>query len=103
MSTDQVTETDATAQVEALAHELSRRGFATTVTTGDGRRHPCVRVVNRDAAHMQEDVYAAPGTDGQWSFWWSWADKIGPIDDIETAAAAISYVLDPGAGAPVPA
>jgi hypothetical protein len=99
MSTQQVTELDPRAQVEALAAELSRRGFATSVTR-DGLRHhhPCMRVTNTHIARMSEDVYAAPGRDGNWAFWWSWADPIGPIGDIETAAVAIAYVLSPNAG-----
>jgi hypothetical protein len=94
MSTQQAANVDATAQVEALADELSRRGFGTAVSA-NRLHHPCVRVVNKDATRMWEDVYAAPGRDGQWSFWWSWGDRIGPIGDIDAAAAAIAYVLDP--------
>jgi hypothetical protein len=99
MSTEQVTDVDAAAQVVALAGELSRRGFATSVT-GDGPHHhqPCVRVANIQVARMFEDVYAAPGAGGKWAFWWSWADPIGPIDDVEAAAVAIAYVLSPGSG-----
>jgi hypothetical protein len=97
MNTQQVTEVDATVQVEALARELSQRGFATTVRA-NGPRHPCVRVTNTHVARMSEDVYAAPGRDGQWSFWWSWADRIGPIGDIEAAAVAIAYVLNASPG-----
>ena len=100
MSTEQVTEVDAAAQVEALAGELSRRGFATSVTkAGPHHHHPCMRVANIQVARMCEDVYAAPGGDGNWAFWWSWADPIAPIGDIEAAAVAIAYVLSPGPGA----
>jgi hypothetical protein len=99
MSTQQAPAADATVQVEALARELSRRGFATSVTrAGMGHHHPCLRVTNTHLARMSEDVYAAPGSDGQWAFWWSWADKIGPVGDIEAAAVAIAYVLSPGPG-----
>ncbi len=95
MSTQQSTEVDPRALVEALAQELSRRGFATAVRA-NGLRHPCVRVTNTHVARMSEDVYAATSRNGQWSFWWSWADPIGPIGDIGAAAAAIAYVLSPG-------
>jgi hypothetical protein len=90
---------EALTQAEALAKELGRRGFATSVTA-DGMRHhyPCVRVTNAHLARMSEDVYAAPGKDGKWAFWWSWADRIGPIGDIEKAAVAIAYVLSPNPG-----
>jgi hypothetical protein len=91
---------EVTAQLEALAGELSRRGFATSVTGAalQHHHHPCVRVTNIHIARMSEDVYAAPGKDGQWAFWWSWADKIGPVEDIEAAAVTIAYVLSPGPG-----
>jgi hypothetical protein len=94
MSTEQVTEVDAAAQVEALARELSRRGFAATVTTSGTQRHPSVRVANKKVTRMWEDIYAAP-TDCEWFFWWSWADRIGPMGDIAATAAAIAYVLNP--------
>lgn len=59
MST-KITAVDADAQVQALAAELSRRGFATSVT-GDGlhHHHPCARVTNTHVARMSEDVPAA--------------------------------------------
>lgn len=93
MSAQQATELDPRAQVEALAGELSRRGFATTVTTSGAQRHPSVRVANKKVTRLWEDIYAAPA-DGEWFFWWSWADRIGPITDLETAAQAIAYVLN---------
>jgi hypothetical protein len=100
MSTQQVTQVDAAAQVEALACELSRRGFATSVARAapHHQHHPCVRVTNTHVTRMSDDVYAAPDAGGNWAFWWSWADRIGPIGDIGAAAVAIAYVLSPGTG-----
>lgn len=100
MGTEQITEAAATARVEALARELSRRGFATTVTTVNGQHQPCLRVVNKQAPRMWEDVYAAPDFGGQWSFWWSWAAKIGPINDITAAATALACKLGVDSGPP---
>jgi hypothetical protein len=42
-------------------------------------------------------VYAAPAEDGSWWLWWSWADQLAPIDEIDTAAFKIAYVLTPSA------
>jgi hypothetical protein len=42
--------------LEALASELAARGFAARVSTA---RHPCVRVVNRQATILSELIYAA--------------------------------------------
>jgi hypothetical protein len=84
---------DTCAQVEALAAKLSRRGFATTVVSGG--QYVGVTVLNRDAAHMADNIYAAPDRDGSWWFWWSWADRIEPIGEVDAAAAKIAYVLSP--------
>ena len=102
MSTERVTAADATTRIKALAEELSRRGFITTVAANE-LRHPCVRVVSRQISRMREDVYAAPEGNEEWFFWWSWAEKIGPVADVGGAAAAITYVLDPTANSPVSA
>lgn len=91
--TDTAAATQAVGQLEALAADLSARGLATTIVTG--RSHPCVNVVNKSASQMHEDVYAAPAGDGSWWFWWSWADRIAPVGDMDAAALKIAYVLMP--------
>jgi len=68
----------------------------------DGLHHPCVRATNTALSRMSEDVYAAPA-DGSWFFWWSWAERIGPIDDVTKAADAITYVLNPHMSGPASA
>jgi hypothetical protein len=40
-------------------------------------------------------VYAAPDGAGTWWIWWSWEDQIAALDDIDTAAFKIAYVLTP--------
>ena len=81
-----------TEQLEALAGDLSRRGFATKLTSGV--RHPSVTVTNRDAAMLSETIYAAPA-DGEVWFWWSWAERLTPITEAARAALAIAHVLSP--------
>jgi hypothetical protein len=58
-------------------------------------RHPCLSVINRAVAQLSENIYAAPAVDGAWWLWWSWAERIGPLDDIEPVAAKITHVLSP--------
>jgi len=91
--TDTAAVTKAVGQLEVLASDLSARGLATTIVAG--RSHSCVRVVNKNAPQMCEDVYAAPAGDGSWWFWWSWADRIAPLGDVDAAALKIAYVLMP--------
>ena len=93
-----VTSTDparaAAERLAALADDLSRRGFAVT-SESDGQHR--LRVASRGVAPLSEDIYVAPADDGAWWFWWSWADRIAPIDDVDAAAFQIAYVLSPNA------
>src|SRR5579875_3078457 len=82
--------------LEDLAADLKGRGFTATVTS-DGR-YPFVRVVNSTAAQLSEQVYAALAADGSVWFWWSWAERIAPIQEPAAAAAKIAHVLAAAAG-----
>ena len=79
-------------RLEGLAEAVTQHGLkARLVTPPD--RVPSLHVVNPDAAALAEDVYAGPGQDGQWWFWWSWAERIAAGDDLTEAATRISRVL----------
>jgi hypothetical protein len=80
-------------RLEALAADLDGRGFATRILEDSG--YPCVNVVNRTATQLCENVYAAPAGDGSLWLWWSWAERLAPIDDIAAAALKIERVLTP--------
>ena len=94
---ENMTETDSpataqvTAQLEALAADLDRRGFAATVLMGG--RNPHVTVVNKAAPQLSETVSAAPTGDASWWFWWSWAERISPVTEVAAAGQAIAWVL----------
>jgi hypothetical protein len=77
--------------LEPLAEALSRRGFLASVTRiGDG---PCfAEVINRTAPDLADSIFAARA-DGEWWFWWSWAQRIAPAADVELAAGRIAHVL----------
>jgi hypothetical protein len=79
-------------RLERLAEVLARRGLRARLTTPAGRV-PSLHVVNPAAAVLAEDIYAGPGQDGVWWFWWSWAERIAVSDDLAAAAARISRVL----------
>lgn len=82
-------------QLGVLAVNLRRRGFTAQVARTGSRE--CVGVANQSVPQLSETVYAAPADDGTWWFWWSWADRITPIGEVETAAFKIAYVLTPHA------
>lgn len=83
------------ARLEGLALVLVSHGLRARVLTPPGRV-PSLHVVNPAAAVLAEDVYAGRGQDGQWWFWWSWAEQIAADEDLEGAAAAIERVLAVG-------
>jgi hypothetical protein len=88
-----VDQEDAAKQLQALAEDVQKRGFATDVMQGS--RHAGLSVVNRSVPQLSETVYIAPADDGSWWFWWSWADRLAPINDVDAAAFKIAYVLTP--------
>jgi hypothetical protein len=79
-----------TADLEKLAAELGARGFATTITTPDGRL-PYLTAQNPDASAMIETILADQGF-----YWWSWAERIGPASDVAAAASRVAHVLAAG-------
>ena len=85
----------AAVQLDALADNLAARGFAAHAIQGG--KHPCISVARRSAPQLSETVYTAPAADGGWWFWWSWADRIAPVSEVESAAFKIAYVLTPHA------
>jgi hypothetical protein len=84
---------DLVGPLEALAAGLAARGLAARVSTA---RHPCVRVVNRQATALSELIYAARSdAEGSIWFWWSWAERICPAHGPGDAASKIEHVLTP--------
>jgi hypothetical protein len=79
-------------RLEGLAEAVTQHGLKARLVTPPGRM-PSLHVVNPDASALAEDVYAGPGQDGQWWFWWSWAERIASGDDLTEAATRISRVL----------
>jgi len=82
-------------RLESLAAELDRRGLTTRLMTPAGRV-PSLHVVNPAVCRLAEDVYAGRSQDGSWWFWWPWAERIAPGDDLAAAAEAIARVLCAG-------
>ena len=78
--------------LEKLADELSHRGLEAWLMAPPGRV-PSLYVVNPGARALEENVFADRGKDGIWWFWWSWAERIAPADDLDQAASTIVRVL----------
>jgi hypothetical protein len=79
-------------RLEGLAQAVAQHGLRARLVTPPGRV-PSLHVVNPHASALAEDVYAGPCQDGQWWFWWSWAERIAAGDDLAGAAMRISRVL----------
>jgi len=79
-------------RLEGLAEAVAEYGLRARLVVPPGRV-PSLHVTNPQASALAEDVYAGPGQDGQWWFWWSWAERIASGDDLAAAALRISHVL----------
>jgi hypothetical protein len=92
-STDQTAVTEAADRLRDLAANLGHRGFsARTLVTDNSLR---LWVQHRSISQLSDTVYAAPAEDGSWWLWWSWADQLAPINEVDEAAVKIAYVLTP--------
>ena len=60
------------AELEKLATEIDGQAYAVTLVRAEGRR-PCLSLTNRRVPQATEFIYAAPGGEGEWGFWWGWA------------------------------
>ncbi|HEX4833125.1 MAG TPA: hypothetical protein VH478_18755 [Trebonia sp.] len=78
--------------LEKLGEELGHRGLEAWVMAPPGRV-PSLYVTNPRARALEENVYAGLCSDGMWWFWWSWAERIGHVDDLGQAADTVSRVL----------
>lgn len=79
------------AYLERLGDELRDRGFAVRLTVPQGGP-PSLHVVNPHASALAENILAE-STDGGWWFWWSWAERIAPADDLGDVADRVTRVL----------
>jgi hypothetical protein len=79
-------------RLEALAGELAARGWTTHLRTPYGQT-PSLYVQNPNpgAAMLCEHIYAAARADGNWTYWWPWAQALPPA--VCDAADTIVRVL----------
>lgn len=79
-------------RLEGLAAELAKYGLTTRLLAPAGRV-PSLHVVNPAVSRLAEDVYVGRSQDGLWWFWWPWAERIAPGDELQKAAELIARVL----------
>ena len=99
----------ATGYLTALRAGLRERGLTSTVITTGFR--PRLRVsspfpsLGPGASDFEDNIIAAPCCGGTWWFWFPWAERIMPADQLTDAADKITALLgqddegdEPGAG-----
>ncbi|MEV4888505.1 hypothetical protein AB0K48_03815 [Nonomuraea sp. NPDC055795] len=74
-----------------LQRVLQARGLLARVLTDAGRL-PRLRVINPEATTLVEVVSASP-REGEWLFWWSWAQPIVEVAYPDRAAERVGRVL----------
>ncbi|TNY34507.1 hypothetical protein [Thermomonospora catenispora] len=79
------------AHLERLADALTDRGLQVRLSAPT-ERPASLHVINPRATALTENILAENGADGWW-YWWSWAERIAAVDDLETAADRIARVL----------
>ncbi len=85
--------TTATAHLRELGDLLLARGLHVRVgPTPSGL--PQLIVISTMVPTLSEVIFAAPRKD-RWWFWWSWAERIAPVDDLSTTVTRICQALTP--------
>jgi hypothetical protein len=80
---------DAAALLDVLAAQLHARGWTGYMSTPAGRL-ACLSVPDPQGRTGGADVIAVPdGHTGHWWYWFSWAERIAPVDAPAEAADAI--------------
>jgi hypothetical protein len=74
------------AALEGLADALDPRDHVTTLVAEQGRI-PYLTISSRHSS-LTEDIRADSD-----QFWWSWAEPLGPMNDLTGAARKITSVL----------
>jgi hypothetical protein len=84
--------TETVHRLELLAGTLTERGMGVSLVAPAGRV-PRLQVAHPAADGDTGDVYASRGKNGNWWFWWPWAERIAEEGDLDAAAAIIEDAL----------
>lgn len=77
--------------LDSLSAALNGRGHLTMIVT-DGPQAR-LEVLDRATRDGNVTVLCRRGRDGDRWFWWGWADRIAPADDLEHAASVVHRSL----------
>lgn len=78
-----------------LQTALIDAGLHATVVSRDGNTPPHLNVnAEPRIRDLAEDVHCAPA-EGVWWFWWSWAERIAPVSDLDTTVQRVTRVVTP--------
>jgi hypothetical protein len=84
--------TETVHRLDMLAGTLTERGMGVSLVAPVGRV-PRLQVAHPAADGETGDVYASRGKNGNWWFWWPWAERIAEEGDLAAAAAIIEDAL----------
>jgi hypothetical protein len=79
-------------RLDMLAGTLTERGMGVSLVASAGRV-PRLQVAHPAADGETGDVYASRCRNGNWWFWWPWAERIAEEGDMDAAAAIIEKAL----------
>jgi hypothetical protein len=80
---------DRIASLDALAAEMSARGWTAQVTTTTSRLASLFVQDPRDRAVCGDVLATRDDATGDWWYWFGWAERIAPVTTPATAADAI--------------
>ena len=88
-----MTRHDEIACLDVLAAQLHARGWAAYITMPAGRLAALSVQDPHDRAQWSDVIAAPGGATGDWWYWFSWAERIGPIHAPAAAAEVIIRAL----------
>jgi hypothetical protein len=80
---------DGIACLDVLAAQLRARGWTACITMPAGRLAALTVQDPHDRAQWSDVIAAPGGATGDWWYWFSWAERIGPIHAPAAAAEVI--------------
>ncbi|MCW2919720.1 MAG: hypothetical protein JWN52_7788 [Actinomycetia bacterium] len=78
--------------LDQLAERLRADGWEAWLTVSSSHL-PYVLVLNPKMRALNDEVIAAPDAAGDWWYWWSWAERIAPVDDAAQVVVWVARVL----------
>jgi hypothetical protein len=88
-----MTRHDGIACLDVLAAQLHARGWTAYITMPAGRLAALSVQDPHDRAQWSDVIAAPGGATGDWWYWFSWAERIGPIHAPAAAAEVIIRAL----------